>query len=219
MHHQRTAARFIFSVLAFVLCVSTSHAFRSSEYESYTDPDFENYKPKNVVLQVITSNIKQRAAIEKELETRLKKSGVKVHIYSKFFPPTRTWTQEEQQKTLKSNGVESGLVIVAGASSEDVIQVGTRTFGSAHVSGNANTYGSTTTINANASGSATTMPIHGLRSASDFSAALIDIQTERAAWFIEISTSAGGLLFAGAAKDGSAAAKKIIKSLKSDGHL
>lgn len=191
--------------------IEPAHAFRSTKQEGFTDPDYLDFKPKVVLIQVLSENLEIREVVEDRLAKELEKRGIKVFSERQLFPPTRQWDAAKRSEIFAKFGVEAVVAVGVGASSHSVSQFGSQTWGSA----TATTYGNTTSV----SGSATSVPFVSAKSNSSFSSVLIDARNGRTAWTTDIYTKAGGLLFAGGTKDAKAAAKAIIKGLIENNHL
>ena len=204
------AAIALFIVLS-LIAPESAHALRSTKQESFTDPDYIGYQPTAVLLLVLSDNLEIREVIEKRLTKELEKRGITVYRERDLFPPTREWSQSHRVEIFAKFGIEAGMVIATGASSHEVSQIGSQTWGS----GTATSYGNTTSF----SGNSTTTPIIRASSNSSFSGVLIDLETGRTAWTTDVYTKAGGLLFAGGKKDAKAASKAVIKGLVEKGHL
>ena len=102
--------------LLLLLLSPAAFAFRSTNIESYTDLDYRDYRPKKVVVLVINASNEMRRDIEKRLGETLGALGVQAVPQRELFPPTRTWSQEDQTAICESrdgkafvNGVISGL--------------------------------------------------------------------------------------------------------------
>jgi len=189
----------------------TSHSFRSTKQESYTDPDYIDYQPKVVTILVLAENFEARNIIEERLIKGLEKRGIKVYLHDQLFPPTREWDEAQRKEIYDRYSIEAGIVVAVGTSSQDIVQVGSRTSGSA----TATSYGNS----ASAHGSSTTTAIIRAKSNASFGGVLVDLSENRIAWTADIYTKAGGTLFVGDKGDAKAAAKGIIKGLIEHNHI
>jgi hypothetical protein len=207
-------------LLAFILTAAIlaapAYAFRSVKFESYTDPDYKDYRPQKVVLLVANTSNEIRTQIEERMADGFAKRGVTVISYRRLFPPTRTWAKEDQLAIYEREGVDSGLIVTAGASASSVIPVATQTYSSATVFGS---YGSQGTFNATGSGTSTTYNIMSAKSVAEFSAVLLDLKQNRTAWYVDVTTKAGGTLFVSEKGDAKALVKGVVDALESDGHV
>jgi len=208
-----TAALFLFFAL---LAPESALALRSTKEKGYTDPDYTGFAPKSIVLVVLSDDLEVRDAVEKKLVRDLGKKGIIVHLNYDLFPPTREWTKEHQQSVYERESIEAGIVFTVGASATSVMPFLTQTHYSGNVFGSYDGYSG---FNAYGSGSSTSVTFTYVRSKGVFSAVLVDLFENRIAWYSDISTKAGGLLFAGSIKDARAAAGAVTKSLKAHGHI
>jgi hypothetical protein len=211
-HHAKAIG--VLALIIFLVAISfsdASYAFRSTKQESYTDPDYLDYQPKTVVVQVVAENFEARQIIEERLTADLEKRGIKVYLHNELFPPTRDWDDAKRREIFERYSIEAGIVVGVGASSQQIAQVGSYTSGSA----TATSSGSSST----AYGSSTTTPIISASSNAAFSGLLIDLSENRIAWTSDIYTKASGTLFVGGKGDAKAAAKGIIDGLIEDNHL
>jgi hypothetical protein len=226
-----TARRYAFLPVFFMifcmLAPATADAFRSTKQESFTDPDYLEFKPKTVVILVRSDNLEMRKIVEKRVTSDLEKRGIKVFLMSKLFPPTREWDDAQRSDIYKRYSIDAGIIVAFGESSQKVSQIGSRTWGNAtaNTRGNAtaNTRGSTTDIKfdstTTAYGSSTTTAIVTAKGDASFSAIMVDVREQRIAWTTDIYTKAGGTLFVGGKGDAKAAAKAVVKGLIADGHI
>jgi hypothetical protein len=204
------------TLVALLIASPAALAFRSTDFESYTDPDYKGYAPKKIILMVTNASNETRQNIEQRLAETLKKSNVIVVPYREYFPPTRQWSKEDQAAILQREGVDSGMIITIGASSSSVIPIATQTYGSYGVFGS---YGSNGTFNANGSGSSTSYNIVSTKSKAETSVVLLHLEANRTAWYADITTKASGTLFVSEKGDAKAFVKGIVSGLKEDGHL
>jgi hypothetical protein len=153
-------------------------AFRSTDVESFTDPDYQGYQPRKVMIVVESENQEMRSEIEERLTKALEKKGVAVVTNRRVFPPTRQYSAEEKLKVFEAQGIDSALIVTVGASASSVMQVATQTYGTMQVNSSGNSaYGS---------GNATSYGIYSAKSKAQFSAVLLDIIQNRAAWYADV---------------------------------
>lgn len=204
----------VVAALLLTASVATS-AFRSTDFQSFTDPDFQDFQPRKVIVLVNGATNELRSEIERRLVDALARKGVEAVPYRQVFPPTREWSAEEKAEILRRGSFDSGLIVTIGASASQVIPIATQTHGSANVYGTVSggTYGG------NASSSSTTYNVYGARSVSEFSAVLIEGASGRTAWYADITVKAGGTWFVGPKGDAKGLANGIVKGLESDGHI
>ena len=218
-----TARQYAFlPALLMIFCMlapATADAFRSTKQESFTDPDYLEFKPKAVVILVLSDNLEMRNIVEDRISADFEKRGITVFVNSKLFPPTREWDNAQKAEIYKRYTIDAGIVVAFGESSQRVSQVGSTTWGSA----TANTRGNTTDISFDASttthGSSTTTAIVSAKGNASFSAVMFDVRERRIAWTTDIYTKASGTLFVGGKGDAKAAAKAVVKGLIKDGHI
>lgn len=218
----------LFLLLCAMVVSSNAYALRSVKAESFTDPDYKNFRPAKMVVIVFNATNDVRMILEDRLLDKLKDYGVEGVEERELFPPTREWTPEMRAQILADNGIESVLMVAVGASSSSVRTVGRQTFGSTNVSGNVvatstvarpNTVNTRGTYSGTANSNSTSYDIVAARSKADFSAVLLDAASTRTAWYADVTTKASGTLFVGDKGDAKAAVKGIIDALADDGHL
>ena len=190
------------SLLAITLVVSLS-AFRHTDIQGYTDPDFKGYKFRTVVVHVPNASLDFRLQIEKHLTRRLKKKGIRVLLHNDLFPPTREWNRENSAAVYERNNVDAGIVITVGSVGSDTSP--------GMVMYNATTVGGTTT------GYATQVSV--ARDHAAFKIALVDAESMRTVWTGDLSTRGAGLLFVGPKSTAKGLAKGLIREWKSAGHV
>jgi hypothetical protein len=193
-----------------------ANAFRSSNVESYTDPDYQGYVPKKVILLVADSSNEVRLEIEKRLKDELGDQGVVVVSYRELFPPTRTWSTADQEETYQREHVDSGLIVTVGSRSSEVIPIATNTYTTGNIFGS---YGAQGTFKASGSARSTTYNVVGARSEAEFSAVLLDLAKNRTVWYADITVKAAGTFFVGSKGDAKGAVGGVMKGLGKDGHL
>ena len=186
-------------------------AFRSTDVESFTDPDYQGYQPRKVMIVVESENQEMRSEIEERLTKELEKKGVAVVTNRRVFPPTRQYSAEEKLKVFEAQGIDSALIVTVGASASSVMQVATQTYGTMQVNSSGNSaYGS---------GNATSYGIYSAKSKAQFSAVLLDIIQNRAAWYADVLVKASGTLFVSEKGDAKGLVNGVMDSLEEDGHL
>lgn len=187
-------------VLAMVLSLS---AFRSTDVEGYTDPDFIGYKFHTVVLQIPNASLDFKNHIIKRLGKQLEKSGVRVLLHDDLFAPTREWDQQSSAAVYEKHSVDAGIIITIGSVGSETTPGG--------VMYNQNTVGGTTT------GYATQVTY--ARDHADFEIAIVDAASMRTVWIGSLSTRGAGLLFVGPKDTAKSLSKNLIKEWKRAGHL
>lgn len=196
---------------ALLLIGGEAMAFRSTDVESYTDPDYQGYQPKKVMIVVETGNQEMRGEIEERLTHELEKKGIATVLNRRLFPPTRAYTAEEKMKIFETQGIDSALVVTIGATASSVMQVATQTYGTMQVNAVGNSaYGS---------GNATSYGIYSARSKAQFSAVLLDVVENRAAWYADVLVKAHGTLFVSDTGDAKGLVHGVIEGLEDDEHV
>jgi regulator of sigma D len=202
-----------------ILLAHTALAFRSTNTESFTDPDYKDFRPKKVVVMVLDASNETRSVIEDRLIDKLADYGVVAIKERALFPPTRVWTPEARAAILKANSVDSSLIVAAGSSSASIMNVGTQTYATTNVSGTVNTTGNQSNVYGTATTNATSYNLTAAHSVADFSAVLVDVSNGRTAWYADITTKAHGMAFVSGKGDAKGAAKGVIEGLANDGHV
>ena len=197
-------------VLALLLS-SPVLAFRSTDVESFTDPDYQGYQPKKVMIVVESESQEMRSEIEERLAKALEKKGVVVVTNRQVLPPTRQYSAEEKLKVFETQGIDSALIVTVGASASSVMQVATQTYGTMQVNASGNT--------AHGSGNATSYGVYSAKSKAQFSAVLLDIIQNRTAWYADVLVKASGTLFVSEKGDAKGLVSGVMDSLEEDGHL
>lgn len=193
-----------------------AHGFRSIDVQSFTDPDYIGFQPKKVVVMVVGGTHEVTSEILERVTAQLAKKGIQAFAARKLFPPTRTWTEADQEAIYEKNEIDSGLIITVGASASQIIPVATQTYGSANVFGNVNSSGS---FNAQGTSSSTSYNIMGAKSKAEFSAVLLDIKKNRTAWYADVLVKASGTLFVSEKGDAKGVVNGILEGLEDDGHV
>ncbi len=217
--HVSALARWGFwSATAFTMLATSGPALalRSTKVEGYTDPDFEGYRAKIMLLMVLGADMETRQTIEARAEEQFGRYGVKVITERSLFPPTREWSSAARAEILQDKLIDSALIIAAGAGSTEVIPFARQTFGSSTT--NANVYDSGA-MTADSSGQSTSFNLVMKKSSAEFSAVLTEVASGRTVWFGDILTKAGGALFVGQKGDAKAAVKGVIDGLLERGHI
>ncbi len=197
-----TFRTFLRIVMALSLVLSLS-AFRHTDIEGYTDPDFIDFKFDTVVLQLPNASIDFKRHVVKRLTRQLKKKGIRVLLHDDLFAPTREWDQQSSAKVYELHGVDAGIVITLGSSGSDTTP--------GMVMYNATTTGATTT------GFATQVTY--AHDYASFEIAIVDTESMRTVWVGNLATRGSGLLFVGAKSTAKSLAKNLVREWKRVGHL
>lgn len=183
--------------------VVTLAAFRSTDVESYTDPDFVGYKFDTIVLQLPNASLDFKKHVVKQLSKALKKNGVRVLLHEDLFSPTREWDLRSSAEVYEKHSIDAGIVVTIGSAGSDATP--------GMVMYNQTTVGGTTT------GYATQMSV--ARDHADFEIAIVDAATMRTVWVGNLSTRGAGLLFVGPKDTAKSLSKNLVKEWKRVGHL
>ena len=190
----------IVSILGIALALS---AFRHTDVQGHTDPDYVGYKFTNIVLQMPNASIDFEKRVTKLLTGKLKKSGVRVFLHNDLFPPTREWDQQKSAEIYKRNNIDAGVVIMLGRAGSETTP--------GMVMFNSTTYGGTTTGYAN--------QVSFSYDHASFEIAIVDAQSMDTVWIGELDTRGAGLLFTGSKSTAKGLVKGLIREWKSAGHL
>lgn len=203
MTYPHAKCRFLTLFLAFAVFFSLS-AFRHTDVEGHTDPDFRGYTFRTVVVHLPNATLDFEQIVVERLGKELRKRGIRMVLHENLFAPTREWDEATSAAVYREQGIDAGLVITIGNS------------GSGSTPGmmmfNASTSASGFTTGTISQG---TM----LNDYASFSIALIDTESRRTAWVGELDTRAGGLLFVGSKKTAKSLVNGLLRELEEAGHL
>ncbi len=203
----------LLTITLFIFTSTLSNAFRYVKHESFVDPDYQNYKAKNILLVVKGRSNEMQIETERYLKKYFAKTRVKITALRNIFPPTRKWTNEEMYQILLNRKVDSILTVTEGNRSKKTTQYATRTNSNTNIQGT--TYGNS--FNANANTTSTTTNITHSKSIAEFTATLSDLKNGKTVWLSNINISAGGNFFTTNKGDAKGVSKRIIKVLLEDG--
>jgi len=202
--------RALFLLLACATAVSVQ-AFRSTDFESFTDPDFVGYRPARVIVVVEGADFQLSREIEKRFIDELRERGVEGFPAMEIFPPTRPIESYNVLDELAKRMIDSALVVSSGERASNVTQFGAQTNTTVNVYGNQATASSSTT------------PMISASSRAEFTASLLAFgpdASSRTAWFAQVLVKASGTFFVGNNKsDAKGAVRGILQGLIKDGHL
>jgi len=190
----------VFFALSLIISLS---AFRHTDVEGFTDPDFHGYKFSTVVLHLPNSALNFKKQVVKQLTKRLKKKGVRVLLHNDLFPPTREWNEENSAEIYRRHNVDAGIVITIGKDEYS------ETAGMAMY--NATTIGNITT-------GYVSQPTF-VRDQTTFSITIVDAESKRNVWIGELDTRGAGLLFVGNKSTAKGLAKGLVRELRDANHL
>ena len=197
----------LMAMLLAMALVLPAYAFRSTHFESFTDPDYTGYKPMKLVVIVVSGDLETVRQVEAKLSEAFQAHGVEAVSGLQLFPPTRPIESYDVFGILASHGIESALVIEPGERKSDVFYGGST---------------STTTFNGNQA-TTTTTPQAYQSSSAHFTASLLALganrDSTRKAWYAQIETDASGWIFVSKKGNVKSTVKSIVQGLDADGHL
>lgn len=189
-------------VFAFASIVMLS-AFRHTDIEGYTDPNYTGYTFRTVVVQFPNGSLTFKKHVVKQLQKRFKKQNIRMFQHDELFTPTREWSEAAMREIYKRNGIDAGLIITMGATGSETTP-GTVLY-------NGSTIGNTTT------GYATQVTFRSDQ--TSFEIALVDVDSKDTVWIGDLDTRGAGLLFVGAKSTAKGLVKGLLKEWKKVGHL
>ncbi len=192
-----------FKLLFAISLVISLSAFRHTDVEGYTDPDFVGYKFTNVVLQMPNATLDFERRVVKLLVKKLGKKGVRIFLHDDLFPPTREWDEEKSAEIYKRHNIDAGIIITVGTTESETTP-GMMMY-------HTTTIGSTTTGHVN--------QFTFSRDATSFGIAIVDAQSRRTVWLGRLDTRGAGLLFIGNKSTAKGLVKGLLKEWKTAGHL
>ena len=199
----KLASQRLFTIIFAISTFFSLSAFRHTDVEGFTDPDFEGYQFRTVVVQLPNASLDFKRHIEKQFSKHFKKRGIRVLFHDDLFAPTREWDVESTAAVYQKYDVDAGLIITIGNAGSDESP--------GMIMYNATTTGSVTT------GYATQVSV--LRDHVSFDIALVDAESHRTAWIGELSTRGAGMLFVGPKSTAKGLAKGLLKELQRAGHV
>ena len=199
----RNASRPVLQTLLALALILTMSAFRHTDVEGYTDPDFVGFKFQTVVLHLPNASLEFKRHVVKRLTKSLRKLGVRVLLHDDLFAPTREWDEASSAAIYDRNGVDAGIVITVGSK-------GTKET-PGMVLYNARTIGGVTTGHATQ-----TTFVHDY---ADFEIAIVDTKSRRTVWIGGLSTRGSGLLFVGPKSTSKGLVKGLMREWKQAGHI
>lgn len=197
------AARPVQRVLLALACVTLLSAFRHTDVEGHTDPNYAGYTFRTVVVRMPNLSLSFERQVAERLGKALAKRDIRMLLHDDLFPPMRAWSPEEVRAVYERHGVDAGIVITLG------------NFGSQSTPGmimyDATTYGGTT------SGTITQVKFYSDN--ASFSIAIVDAESGDTVWIGELDTRGAGLLFTGQKSTANGLVKGLVREWKSAGHL
>lgn len=189
----RLAAKSLLALsLVFVLS-----AFRHTDVETQSNPDFAGYTFDAVYVQIPINNAYLEEYVLERLAREFKKSKVRMYTSSELFSPFRSWTPEERNEVLVTHGIRTTLVISLESADS-------------RASNGIVFYDSDL-------GMATRVQAQSDRAV--FHARLIDVATTDVAWAAIVRTRASGSLYTTEKSAAKAVSKQLASSLRESGHL
>jgi hypothetical protein len=198
-----TVTRF-FLTFAVIACISgciTTHI------KGFTDQDFQSYRLKKISVRALNSNFMFGEILERSMVERLRGKGLQAEPFTKMFPPTRKWTNEQVAAELTKQGYDTIMyinLVESGSSSQTVGYVNT---------GNASAYGNLTTFNG------MSVPITTRSRHTSTRITIFDVVTARTIWIGDTATRAGGLAFVGDTTQTEDIAREVTETLVGSGHI
>lgn len=189
----RLAAR---SLLALSLVFALS-AFRHTDVETQTNPNYAGYTFDAVYVQIPTNNAYFEEYVLKRLAKEFKKSRIRMYTSDDLFSPFRSWTSQERQEVMVAHGI--GTTLVIELESADSRASNGMVFYDADM------------------GMATQVQFRSDRAV--FHIRLIDLATTDLAWAAIVRTRATGTLFTSDKSAAKAVSKHLTRSLRDSGHL
>ena len=178
-------------------------AFRHTDIEGYTDPNYVGYTFRTLVVQFPNASLSFRKHALRQLNKNLKKHRIRILQHDELFAPTREWSEEATRSIYEQHGVDAGLVITLGSTGSETTP--------GAVLYNGSTVGGTTT------GYATQVTYHSDH--ASFEIALVDIDSKDTVWIGELDTRGAGLMFVGSKSTAKGLTKGLVKEWKRVGHL
>lgn len=201
--NSRTSSNALLRCFFAISLVVSLSAFRHTDVEGYTDPDFVGFTFTNVVVQMPNATLDLEKRVTKYLRDKLEKKGVRVFLHDELFAPTRQWDQESSTAVYERHNIDAGIVITIGASGSGTTP--------GMIMYNATTFGGSTT------GYASQISI--ARDHTSFEIAIVDAQSMRTVWIGELDTRGAGLLFVGNKSTAKGLVKGLLREWKTAGHL
>lgn len=97
-------------MLAFAFVVILSGC-ATTDTTSFTDPDYVGVKFQKFCVNADFDDFKYKQMLENQLVKHFKESGIYAVPASQLLPPTREWTEQEIEKTMKEKGIDAYLYI------------------------------------------------------------------------------------------------------------
>lgn len=190
--------------LMFVLsCFLLLSAFRHTEVDSNTYPDFDGYKFDTVFVQIPINNPYFRDLVAEKLAKSFKRMKIRMLTDDDLFSPFETWTAQSKEKVLVQQGVDA-IIMISVASVSNQVGPGVILYdGSSY---NGSTIGMATQV-------------QKMSEQSTFNIRLIDESSRELVWTAILETRGNGTLFVGDKSTAKAVAHHLMKSLKKAGHL
>lgn len=101
----------VYKLTAAIAIVVLLQSCVSIETTSYSDPDYIGKPYSKICVYSVETDLNSRSKIERIFVDEFLDEGITAVEGSMIFPPTRTWKEEEFQKTLLANGFDGFLKI------------------------------------------------------------------------------------------------------------
>lgn len=154
----------------------------STEVTSFTDPEYHGKKYAKFMVMTPGVNLEYSSMLQSRMCEAIIKKGAVCRRGLDLFPPTRAYDDAVIAKVMHERGIDGYLVVSYGGNHVQRHDMGYVAQGSASVFGN--------TISAYGSA----VPISSYSRTDGYSAALIDVSSEQAAWVGGANTHAQGLV-------------------------
>ena len=196
----------------FMLAVILSSC-ASTRMTSFKDPSFRSSKFKRILVIANVSDLQWRQKVESRLVEAFKDAGVFAVEGVLFFPPTRTFSNEEKVDLLVSSNLDGYISVSVGDAGTTEVYVPptsstTTTKGSASVYGNQATYKSKSTTSYSG-GYTLSKPW------AEFDTKLVDVSSGQTAWVA--SSFTGGNAYANLNTVINSYCDKVVEQLIQDG--
>lgn len=178
-------------------------AFRHTDIEGHTDPNYTGYTFRTVVVQLPNASLSFKKQIIKQLQKRFKKLSIRMFLHDDLFIPTREWTEQAMREIYEQNGIDAGLLITLGTSGSKTTPGGV--------------FYNASTVNGVTTGYASQATFHSDH--ANFEIALVDMDSKDTVWVGDLDTRGAGLLFTGSKSTAKGLAKGLFKEWKKAGHL
>lgn len=109
--HSKLNSAIKYKITAALALVVLLQSCVSIETTSYSDPDYIGKPYSKICVYSVETDLNSRSKIERVFVEEFLDEGITAVEGSMIFPPTRTWKEEDFQKTLLANGFDGFLKI------------------------------------------------------------------------------------------------------------